>query len=238
MPLFAPVVYGLQRLTRGSRMMRHRHDEAYAAVVLEGEYDEAGDCGRFRAKPGDVLFHGRFEAHANWIGGRGALVLNVPLAADGDRAAPARRLVDTDQVVRAAQREGLGQASALLEEAPPNVDAACDWPDVLAAAIAANPSLRLDAWSDQRNLAPATVSRGFGQAYGVSPSRFRLEIRARRAWCHLARSELPLAEVALLSGFADQAHMTRAIRAITGRSPGEWRAKRQMRSRRDAPVVA
>ncbi|MDC0716159.1 helix-turn-helix domain-containing protein [Nannocystis bainbridge] len=33
----------------------------------------------------------------------------------------------------------------------------------------------------------------------------------------------PLATIAATAGFADQAHMTRDIRALTGRTPGEWR---------------
>ena len=48
---------------RGAVLPRHRHDAPYAAVVLEGGYEEAGDGGRFRVRAGDVLIHGAFSAH-------------------------------------------------------------------------------------------------------------------------------------------------------------------------------
>lgn len=238
MRLFAPVIYGIQRLTRGRLISRHRHNEPYAAVVLDGGYEEAGDWGRFHARPGDVLFHDRFEAHANWISGRGALILNLPLPTQWHSSASMGHIYDPDRLVRAAEREGLRLASALLKDTPASVATAYDWPDILAAALVANPSLRLDAWSDKRGLASATVSRGFKKVYDVSPSRFRLEVRTSYAWRQLERGQRPLAEVALLSGFADQAHMTRAIHMITGRPPGAWRERRQMRSRLDATAMS
>ena len=63
----------------------------------------------------------------------------------------------------------------------------------------------------------------FGRFWSVTPARFRAEVRARKAWRAIAFGDAPLAEVAADGGFADQAHLTRAIRALTGRTPGAWR---------------
>jgi transcriptional regulator GlxA family with amidase domain len=41
----------------------------------------------------------------------------------------------------------------------------------------------------------------------------------------------PLAGIALATGFADQAHMTRSIAGITGLAPARWRKQGQIRSR-------
>jgi hypothetical protein len=38
---------------RASALGRHVHEEAYAALVLSGGYEEAGDHGRFQVKAGD-----------------------------------------------------------------------------------------------------------------------------------------------------------------------------------------
>jgi len=46
-------------------LARHVHAGSYAALVLSGRYEEAGDHGRFQVQVGDVVFHGRFEAHLN-----------------------------------------------------------------------------------------------------------------------------------------------------------------------------
>ncbi|KAI1692069.1 helix-turn-helix domain-containing protein [Ditylenchus destructor] len=56
-----------------------------------------------------------------------------------------------------------------------------DWPDLLAATLARDPALSITAWADRAGLDPASVSRGFARAYGVSPKRFRLELRTRSA---------------------------------------------------------
>ena len=42
---------------------RHRHDNAYAAVILSGGYEESGSYGRYRVKAGHVLLHRSFDAH-------------------------------------------------------------------------------------------------------------------------------------------------------------------------------
>lgn len=58
---------------------RHRHDSAYAAVILCGGYEECGSYGRYRAKAGHVLLHRSFDAHLDRFERRGARVLNLPL---------------------------------------------------------------------------------------------------------------------------------------------------------------
>jgi AraC-like DNA-binding protein len=98
-----------------------------------------------------------------------------------------------------------------------------DWPDELAIDIRRHPALCLTEWAQNRGMAPASISRGFRRVYEVSPTAFRAQLRARRAWRSLVNGDLPLAVVALDNGFADQAHMTRAVTIVTGRSPSQWR---------------
>lgn len=98
-----------------------------------------------------------------------------------------------------------------------------DWPHELAAALQSNPNLRLSDWAQSHSLAEETVSRGFQKVFGVSPSAYRAQQRSRRAWRMVVGGRDSLCEVAAQAGFCDQAHMTREVRAITGRTPGEWR---------------
>jgi len=50
-----------------------------------------------------------------------------------------------------------------------------------------------------------------------------IERKIERAKNLLSRSRLPMAEVAIASGFADQSHFTRVFAGLVGASPGAWR---------------
>ncbi|NYH51690.1 AraC-like DNA-binding protein [Nocardiopsis arvandica] len=71
---------------------------------------------------------------------------------------------------------------------------------------------------------PAHLSRTFGHHTGVTVSGFRTRVRAARALDRIEDGAGGLAEVAADLGFADQAHLTRAVRAETGRTPSALRA--------------
>ena len=205
------------------RMSRHRHVEAYAALILAGEYVEAGDSGRMQMQPGQVVLHGAYEAHQNHFSGAGAVVLNIPLT---------RRLgmitgivADADAVARLAERD-VAAASALLSETTRPLDMQLtDWPDQLAAALASEADFCLTQWADGLGLAPPSLSRGFQRAYGVSPKRYRFEQRTLRAVRRLRDWHGTLAALAVECGFADQAHLSRAIVAVTGVAPQRLRVK-------------
>lgn len=201
------------------RLPRHRHADGYVAVVLAGTYEEAGDRGRRRLGAGDVVVHRPWEAHLNRTA-RGAQVLNLPLPAA--KLAAFGRVDDLDGLVRMAARDPRIAADALAEAFAAHDAAAADWPDRLAAALAAGDQACLGVWAGAFGISAEHLSRGFRQVFGVSPQRYRLEARARAALAELT-SGRGLAELSAAHGFADQAHMTRTVRAVTGRPPGAWR---------------
>lgn len=211
------------RLVPGETIPRHIHDEAYAAVVLDGGYEEAGERGRWRVRAGDVLLHGRFSGHWNRRPGK-ALVLNLPL--DRDLAGPAMaRVRDPDLLARLAERDPLEAAAALLEGLGPGGPALSDPSDRLAEALSGDDAPAVEAWARDQGVSRETAFRWFRDAYGLGPARFRVEARARRAWRLIVDNAAPLADIAAEAGFADQAHMTRDVKDLTGRSPGAWRAE-------------
>jgi AraC-like DNA-binding protein len=151
-------------------------------------------------------------------------VLNLPLT--GPISFGAGAVVDPDAVARAAERD-LAEAEALLRETMRPLDAALDdWPDLLAASLRRDPATALDLWAEAAGLAPATVSRGFRQAFGTSPRRYRAEQRALKAAAALVTRADSLAALAADLGFVDQAHMTRAVSVLTGLAPGRLRSSR------------
>jgi AraC-like DNA-binding protein len=101
----------------------------------------------------------------------------------------------------------------------------CHWTERLASALRVQTVTCLETWADSERLAPETVSRGFRRAFGVTPKVFRIESRARRAWNLLLHSSLPLTEIAHQMGFADLAHLSRNVAALTGAPPSHWRMR-------------
>jgi AraC-like DNA-binding protein len=224
--------YGIHRYQAGAPMPRHRHVEPYMAIVVQGGYLEAGDGGRVEACPGDVLLHGPFEAHRDAFRPQGATVLNLPLPSGAGSGFG--RIADVDAIVRLAERD-LRQASSLGQAKMTACSGSLnDWPDLLADALRDDPNLQITEWADRLGLAAASVSRGFARAYGISPKRFRLEARVRHAARRLQFWHGSLAALAVECGFADQAHMSRALSALTGFTPARLRAK-SVQSRVIAP---
>jgi AraC-like DNA-binding protein len=212
------------QLPAAADIARHHHREPYATVVLTGAYEEAGDAGRMAARAGEVLLHGPFSAHRDRISAQRTVVLDLPLPFDG-RDWPARgRIADPDRIVRLAERDPVAAVAALLGEFAPAAGEEDDLPDQLSAALRASASPRIGEWAAARGRSREHVSRSFEKLYGVPPAAYRADCQAKRAWRMIVGSGDGLAGIAVEAGYADQAHMTRAVTGLTGRSPGRWRA--------------
>jgi AraC-like DNA-binding protein len=66
-------------------------------------------------------------------------------------------------------------------------------------------------------------ARQFKQSVGVTPHHYLVQRRVEHAQRMLARSDLPLSEVAVAAGFADQSHLARHFRQLLGATPREFR---------------
>jgi AraC-like DNA-binding protein len=209
---------------RASALGRHVHEKAYAALVLSGGYEEAGDHGRFRVKAGDVIFHEQFEAHLDRFSETDAVVLNLRLPVGCSYTPGISRAVDPDSVARVAERSCRDALDLLFSVAISRTPQPADWPDELAAALMLNPSLKLSLWGETNGIPPWAVSRGFGLVFGVSPEAFRARTRARRALKSIQNTQASLASIAAELGFADQSHMTRSVKQLTGIAPQAWRS--------------
>ena len=72
-------------------------------------------------------------------------------------------------------------------------------------------------------LGAGSFARAFRRSTGLAPHAWLLTARVDRAMTLLRQPQMPLSEIALACGFADQSHFTRVFTRQTGRSPGVWR---------------
>lgn len=203
---------------------RHIHKRAYAALVLAGCYEEAGDSGRHRVRAGNVVLHESFEEHLDRFPTFGAVVLNVPLPVQYAFRSGVGTVDDPDAIVRLVERGDSETAAFLLSSTEVMKPEFQDLPDELAASLAQNASINLSGWCEAKGIPAWDLSRNFARLFGISPCAFRARARARLAWRAIRTAGAPLSAIAAHCGFADQAHMTRSVKTMTGRCPSAWRS--------------
>lgn len=81
----------------------------------------------------------------------------------------------------------------------------------------------LEMLAAQASLTPSHFCRVFKRATGSTPHQFVMKARLDRAQNLLGQSELSVAQVAEMTGFASQSHFTRAFRQYAGHTPSGWR---------------
>ncbi len=82
-------------------------------------------------------------------------------------------------------------------------------------------NVRLEELARVAGLSPFYLQREFVRSYGVSPLEFLLRHRVKLA-VELLSKGMPLADVALETGFYDQSHFNRQFKRIVGVSPGRF----------------
>jgi AraC-like DNA-binding protein len=229
--LFRHIHPGFDTIAAGYRRPRHAHLSAYATILLDGTYEQASFAGRMRIEAGDVLIQPVLDRHdSRCLPKCGLRLLRLAwIPEPGLGGVYKVRSIDT--VIRTAISDPAA-ASELLREAlrdavhEPVMQK--DWPDLLSAHLRAGGN-SLSRWADEHRLARETVSRGFVRTFGVAPRQYAAELRARAAWIRVVTRGDDLALIASELGYADQPHMTRAIRMFTGAPPDTWRRHLRVR---------
>jgi AraC-like DNA-binding protein len=84
-------------------------------------------------------------------------------------------------------------------------------------------NISLEVLAEMAGLSIHHFSRAFKQTIGTPPHSYLLQKRIEHAQQMLRTTELPLAEIAQNTGFADQSHLARHFRRMTGMSPSSLR---------------
>lgn len=84
--------------------------------------------------------------------------------------------------------------------------------------------ISLEAIANDLDMSRYHFSRLFKQSMGVSPYHYVLQQRVERAKQLLKQKELSITDIALECGFANQTHLNKHFRQLTGMSPTTYRA--------------
>jgi AraC family transcriptional regulator len=90
--------------------------------------------------------------------------------------------------------------------------------------------IRLTDVARECSLSVSHFARSFRATFGISTHQWLIRHRVEHAQELLRQTAAPIVEIAMLSGFADQAAFTRTFRQVVGVSPGRWRRYRSMRA--------
>ena len=233
----------------GLTQPRHGHDPAYFTVVISGGYRETIAHRATDVEGGAVLFHERGEEHAVTFTAPMTRILRVlPTSAMMDEARLAAVDLARPQRLDAARMRPM--AARLARElhesdaaSPLALDAlACELivacrdsrvakridergahraREVIESALAHPPSL-----AELARIAgchPVTLTRAFRRTFGCAIGTYVRRRRVEVAVNLLRSTREGISAIAAEAGFADQAHLTRALRRAVGTTPAALR---------------
>lgn len=229
---------------------RHTHEGAHFSILLKGTYISSaegldGACG-----PPTIIFVPAGTTHRDRFQARGGSFLAVSIASSviarlgGHRAfleqafgssigeltwLGARFRRELHQIDEASPLILEGLAFELLATAVrcrvPCAPATESWLRAACQLIhdSSLDKLTLQGIAATVGVSPLLLGRSFRKAFGYSPGEILRRRRVGRAEELLRNRDMPIAEIALASGFADQAQLTKVFRRITGLTPGAFR---------------
>jgi len=95
--------------------------------------------------------------------------------------------------------------------------------------------VRLATLAAECGLSVSHFARSFRRSFGTSAHRYLILQRLEVAKSLFSDPDLPLSEIALRSGFSDQAAFSRAFGSLIGTPPGQWRREFTFRRSRTEP---
>jgi AraC family transcriptional regulator len=228
------------------RQRPHDHDRPFLCCVVSGSYEESIGGRRRRHPPATVLLHARDTRHADALAAGGRL-FGVTLgpawdervarlgAFDGVLVDASARAAALLAAVRREARSGLPAADLAVEglllevlaavaRTPEPCDAAVGRAaEFLRAHLGRPLQLAELARAAGADADAGALARRFRRTHGVGPMAYLQRMRVLEAQ-RLMATGVPLVDVAAACGFADQSHLTRVFRRVTGTTPGAWRS--------------
>ncbi|HVS31923.1 MAG TPA: AraC family transcriptional regulator [Thermoanaerobaculia bacterium] len=233
----------------GLSLDEHSHEWGQICFVLEGSYRERTADGDRELRAGHVQFRAPGERHANCFQSGDALTLLVSieqarwLDVVGRRPfQPSPMLRDLADEVRHELTDGdwasgaalEGLSLLLLSRVSREAGLSAPEPQWLSDAVSFierryADEVSLSAVAAAVGVHRATLAAAFRRFRSTSVGEYIRNLRLRHAARALLHTSMPLGEIAVTCGFADQAHFGRLFRKMRGMTPGAFR-RRSLRS--------
>lgn len=225
----------------------HTHENAHFVCVVRGTYvteagNRPGTCGA-----GTVIFNPAGTTHRDRFRtdrGRFFAISVAPALAERIETVYPRattvELPEIGELLREARRElqrqcglsdiilegvGLELAGRMGRWLVPEERRAPRWLLAVRDSIhdRCTAKLQIRELASEASVHPIHLARAFRREFGCSPGEYLRRCRIEKVRALLATSEMPLAELALETGFADQSQLTTSFRRATGLTPGAFR---------------
>jgi len=85
--------------------------------------------------------------------------------------------------------------------------------------------VQVDELAQQIPLSVSHFCRAFKETFGDTPHAYLIRLRLELAQETMLATDEPLSQIALASGFADQAHLSKQFRRVVGETPSAWRRR-------------
>ena len=86
-------------------------------------------------------------------------------------------------------------------------------------------SVQIDELAEQIPLSVSHFCRAFKETFGDTPHTYLIWLRLETAKEMMLATAEPLSQIALASGFSDQAHFSKQFRRLVGETPTAWRRR-------------
>lgn len=234
----------------GHRLPRHAHAHPFFSLLLRGTFRERLDRGTRDCIPTSLVFYPEHEPHEEAFGSEGGRAFHVELGspwidemkergmtyASGSSETLGGRLnllmtrlyawlywdgtgVGAEEIVlemlsAVTPRDGLG-----TERRPP------PWLDRVRAILHERYAqvVSVSDLAAEAGVHPVHVARVFRRHEGCTIGQYVRRLRIELACAGLVDPTLTLSQIALSTGFSDQAHFTRRFKEVTGLTPGRYR---------------
>ena len=212
---------------------RHEHDAAQATFVLTGGFEEQADGGDTEPKGQVHGFKPAGARHACRFGRDGAMILSINFPRDVETgigfqafAPSGSEIGDLSRLLVercASPEEAVDDLLAVIGTQERRTGDAPTWLRRVAEQFVDEPLTPVGEVAEGHGIHRVQLSRAFQRHFGISPTRYRLQCKAARAVRLMIEDGETPSSAAVGAGFADQAHLTRTVRALSGMGPARLR---------------
>ena len=236
-------------LARAS-MPRHIHQTAHISILLQGSFTEKYGLKNRLNEPSTLILHPPNEEHSVTFQNNGARIFSIHVKPQFlERIRDFTKILDTSIAVRGGSSALLAvqlyRESRETDEVSPLMYEALTLEIIAAASRGENlrerkvprwleqtkeflhahfsETLTLEEIAKVADVHPIHLARGFRQHNGCSIGEYTRQLRIEFARHQISTTDLPLSEIALSAGFADQSHLARTFKSYSGMTASEYR---------------